>query len=234
MRNTNWLDKLKNYWVQDVSFVTLLLMLVFTLFIMPVLFESDLSLLPLLNIMMLSIFLVGILSAYNYLLLVIATTFFLVSFILRMSHFFEVYHGFPVLESVFSCLNLLVFIITNFMLLFRDRKFNFYRIIGAINVYFLIALLGAFSFYIIEMTFGDSLSGNIELKGDESDFSQYIYFSLTSLTTVGFGDIYPVNQAAKMLSTFLAALGILYPAAVVAGLFSLISLKPEEGDLKTD
>lgn len=228
MKYTNWLDGLKNYWVQDVSFVTLLLMLVFTLFVLPVLIDFDPSLLPLLNILMLSIFLVGILSAYNLLLLVIASVFFMVSLLLRMYHFYEDYQGFPILESIFSCLNLLVFIITNFMLLFRDRKFNFYRIIGAINVYFLIALLGAFSFYIIEMTFGNTLSGNIELKGDESDFTQYIYFSLTSLTTVGFGDIYPVNQASKMLATFLAALGILYPAAVVAGLFSLISLRPEE------
>lgn len=228
MKYTKWLDSLKNYWIQDVSFVTLLLMLVFTLFVLPVLIELDPALLPLLNILMLSIFLVGILSAYNLLLLVIASVLFMVSLLLRMYHFYEGYDGFPLLESIFSCLNLLVFIITNFMLLFRDRKFNFYRIIGAINVYFLIALLGAFSFYIIEMTFGNTLSGNIELKGDESDFTQYIYFSLTSLTTVGFGDIYPVNQASKMLATFLAALGILYPAAVVAGLFSLISLRPEE------
>nr|MBS0038476.1 hypothetical protein [Saprospiraceae bacterium] len=228
MRNTNWFKNLKIYWVQDVSFVTLLLMLVFTLFILPVLIEEDLSFIPLLNIMMLAIFLVGILSAYNYLLLIVAIVFFTISFFLRMYHFYEGYDGFPLLESIFTCLNLLVFIITNFMLLFRDRKFNFYRIIGAVNVYFIIALLGAFSFYIIELTLGNSLSGNIELKGDEKDFTQYIYFSLTSLTTVGFGDIYPVNQAAKMLSTFLAALGILYPAAVVAGLFSLISMRPEE------
>ncbi len=228
MRNTNWFESLKNYWVQDVSFVTLLLMLVFTLFILPVMIEEDLSFLPLLNIMMLAIFLVGILSASNYLLLILASVLFMVSLLLRLYHFYEDYQGFPLLESIFSCLNLVVFIITNFMLLFRDRKFNFYRIIGAVNVYFIIALLGAFSFYIIDMTTGESLSGNIKLKGDESDFTQYIYFSLTSLTTVGFGDIYPVNQAAKMLSTFLAALGILYPAAVVAGLFSLTSLKPEE------
>jgi hypothetical protein len=39
-----------------------------------------------------------------------------------------------------------------------------------------------------------------------------------SLTTVGFGDLYPVQIMAKMLSVFLSTIGILYPAVVIAKL----------------
>lgn len=38
---------------------------------------------------------------------------------------------------------------------------------------------------------------------------------------MGFGDIFPANHAARMLSVGLAAVGILYPAVVIAKLVSL-------------
>lgn len=41
-----------------------------------------------------------------------------------------------------------------------------------------------------------------------------------SLTTVGYGDIYPDGMAARMLSVMLSAVGILYPAVVIARLVS--------------
>ena len=54
-----------------------------------------------------------------------------------------------------------------------------------------------------------------------SDYIHFIYFSLASLTTVGFGDIYAVSTPAKMLATFLSTLGILFPAIVIARLVGL-------------
>jgi len=52
----------------------------------------------------------------------------------------------------------------------------------------------------------------------DDDFAEYIYFSMVSLTTVGFGDLYPINIMSKMLSVFLSTVGILYPAVVIAKL----------------
>jgi hypothetical protein len=107
--------------------------------------------------------------------------------------------------------------------LFRDEVVNAYRIIGAINIYLLLALMGALTFEIIHATTGTSLGGNVSLSGSDSDYVHFIYFSLTSLTTVGFGDIYAVNTSARMLSTFLSTLGILFPAVVIARLVGLAS-----------
>lgn len=91
---------------------------------------------------------------------------------------------------------------------------------GAINVYLLVALYGAFGFEVIQLMMGDSISDTVDLSGIDSDFSTYIYFSMVSLTTVGFGDFVPVNIVSKMLSVFLSAIGILYPAIVIARLVS--------------
>ncbi len=61
------------------------------------------------------------------------------------------------------------------------------------------------------------------LIGQDDDYIYFIYFSLASLTTVGFGDIYAVSTPAKMLATFLATLGVLFPAIVIARLVGLAS-----------
>lgn len=57
-----------------------------------------------------------------------------------------------------------------------------------------------------------------KLTGSDKDFSIYVYFSLVSLTTVGFGDYTPVNISAKMVSVLMSTVGILDPAVVIAKL----------------
>lgn len=57
-----------------------------------------------------------------------------------------------------------------------------------------------------------------KLTGSDKDFSIYVYFSLVSLTTGGFGDYTPVNISAKMVSVLMSTVGILYPAVVIAKL----------------
>jgi len=49
------------------------------------------------------------------------------------------------------------------------------------------------------------------------------------MTTVGFGDVYAVNTAARMLAVFLSAVGMLYPAIIIARLVSIASMEKKEG-----
>jgi len=98
-----------------------------------------------------------------------------------------------------------------------------YRTVGAVNVYLLLALMGALTLEVIHAVTGVSIGGNVVLKGTDDDYVHFIYFSLAALTTVGFGDIYAMNTPAKMLATFLSTLGILFPAIVIARLVGLAS-----------
>jgi voltage-gated potassium channel Kch len=117
--------------------------------------------------------------------------------------------------------NIISFLIINIRLLFRNDSYNLFRVIGAINVYLLIALAGAFSFEIIHIIKGNSIQSSMHPLDKALDYSDYIYYSLVSLTTVGYGDLIPMNTATKMLSVFISAIGMLFPAIVIALLISL-------------
>jgi hypothetical protein len=50
-----------------------------------------------------------------------------------------------------------------------------------------------------------------------------LYFSYTTLTTLGYGDILPVNTWARTLANLEAITGLMYPAIFIARLVSLYS-----------
>jgi len=88
---------------------------------------------------------------------------------------------------------------------------------GAIVVYLLTALLFALLYHIIFLLQGQSAFSGLS----NYERSEFMYFSLTTLTTVGYGDITPVNQFARSLANLEALNGQLYPAILIARLVSL-------------
>jgi len=222
LKASNAVKAFRSYWLRDVSFVSLLIILIFVVFILPVLMDKDVESMVLFNIVLISIFFVGIWSAQNSFELILSAALFMIHLILKIIRFSDNEWEFKVFENVVASLNTMVFIFINFRLLFRNQQFNFQRVLGAVNVYLLIAMLGAFGYELVNLLEGSSIEGNIELYENERDFSNYIYFSLVSLTTVGYGDIFPANQISRMISVFLSAIGILFPAIVIARLVSSV------------
>jgi hypothetical protein len=220
------INKLQSYWLADASFVTLLVMLVTAVFILPIIMELSGRGVLLFNILLLSVFFSGIFSTRSVGMIAISAILFGLHMALRLIRFGENPYAFFVLENVIAIANALVFIFINLQLLFRDQSVNTYRIIGAINVYLLFALVGALALEVIHAVTGSSIGGNVMLTGTDGDYPHFIYFSLASLTTVGFGDIYAVNVTARMLATFLSTLGMLFPAIIIARLVGL-SFKPD-------
>ncbi|WP_082632294.1 potassium channel family protein [Algoriphagus resistens] len=208
------------YWLTDASFGVLLLILLFTVFVLPILIEYGHVHAVFVNTVFLFLFFTGIWSSRFKVLVVLTTVLFMTQLGLRFLRFSSYDFEFYLAERIVGVFNMLVFIFLNIRLLFRDHEVNIYRVIGAINVYLLVAILGAFLFEIIYLTTGSGIGGEVVLEGIDKDFALYIYFSLVSLTTVGFGDLYPIQVMAKMLSVFLSTIGILYPAVVIARLVS--------------
>lgn len=215
------LKKFRSYWLRDISFIMLLVMLVFSIFILPSLLESSGDVYKHQNTMFMIIFFTGIWSASNLRLIILSSILFSAGLLVNALAISGLENDFMFEEKVVYSLNTIVFIIINLKLLFRDKEFNLERVLGAVNVYFLLALLGAFLFEIIHIIFGTSIQGDFQFTGTNKDFAHYIYFSFVSITTLGFGDIVPINQAAKMLSVFLSTIGVLFPAVVIARLVSL-------------
>lgn len=218
------LKRITDFWLNDISLVLLLIALVFTVFVLPILIDYGHVNIIFVNIVFIFLFFTGIWASDNKFLITLTSLLFLTQLVLRILRFSELPVEFYFLERLFGLLNMLVFIFLNIRLLFRNYEINLYRIIGAINVYLLVAILGAFALEVIQISVGSSISGISkdvpvkELTGVDQDFSTYIYFSLVSLTTVGFGDYTPVNIMSKMLAVMLSTTGVLYPAVVIAKL----------------
>jgi len=207
-----------DYWLNDASFSLLLVILIFTVFILPVLIDYGRVQAIFVNTVFLFLFFTGIWSSKDRRLIILTSSLFVAQLGLRILRFSDLPVEFYLEERFVGIANMIVFILLNIKLLFRDEEVNVYRIIGAINVYLLVAILGAFLLEIIQITAGHSISGDEVLTGQDKDFVYYIYFSLVSLTTVGFGDFVPTHVMAKMLSVFLSTIGILYPAIVISKL----------------
>ncbi|MCK6370665.1 MAG: potassium channel family protein [Gammaproteobacteria bacterium] len=215
--------KFQSYWLADASFVTLLIMLITAVFVLPVIMEVTGRGVLLFNMLLLSVFFSGIFSTRSVRLISVSAILFGIHLALRLIRFGENPYSFFVLENVIGIANTLVFLFINLRLLFRDQIVSAYRIVGAVNVYLLLALMGALTLEVIHAATGASIGGNVVLNGTDDDYGHFIYFSLASLTTVGFGDIYAVNTPARMLATALSTLGVLFPAIVIARLVGLAS-----------
>ena len=91
------------------------------------------------------------------------------------------------------------------------------RVLGAIIVYLLSGFIFALIYHIIYLLRGHgAFNGLITCQRTE-----FMYFSITTLTTLGYGDITPVNVFARSLSNLEALDGQLYPAILIARLVSM-------------
>lgn len=196
-------------------------------FIMPILLEGAVVNILLLNVLFLTLYFIGIFSSEDNWNIYLSSFLFLVHLILLMIRFNDTPKEYYLIERLVGLVNMGLFVFINVRLLFRNAERNIYRVIGAVNVYLLFALMGAFAFEILKIQTGKSIAGNISLQNNDTDYAVYVYYSLVSLTTVGYGDIYPDGMASRMLSVLLSAVGILYPAVVIARLVtnSIVSNK---------
>jgi hypothetical protein len=110
----------------------------------------------------------------------------------------------------------------------NQGKVTVHRIQGAIIVYLLISLVLALIFHSIRLIQGDTSFSGLTT----SSRTEFMYFSLSTITTVAFGDITPVYSLARSFSNLESLTGQLYPAIIISRLVSM-SFKPSIGENKT-
>ena len=101
---------------------------------------------------------------------------------------------------------------------FRERRLNVDGIFATVAAYLLIALLFA-QVYVLLLTWNpDSFALPVPAGERPHHLLQHdmTYFSLVTLATVGYGDILPVSETARMMAMFEAVVGQFYVAVVVA------------------
>jgi hypothetical protein len=107
--------------------------------------------------------------------------------------------------------------------LFRRRDVTVDTILGAIVAYLMAAVAFAFVFEVIELANPGSFSGLPEHAAEEykSLRGPFLYFSLTCLTTIGYGDIVAVSSLARPLSVLEGVFGQIYLAVMIARLVGM-------------
>jgi Ion channel len=100
---------------------------------------------------------------------------------------------------------------------FRPGDITFHRIQGSIVAYLLVGLIFTYAFHAVYLFAGTSAFNNIK----EADLKEFLYYSFTTLTTMGYGDITPVHPLARSLCNLEALIGQLYPAILIARLVSM-------------
>jgi Ion channel len=97
------------------------------------------------------------------------------------------------------------------------REVSSRTILGAISVYAALGLLFTWAYGLIDRIEGGEFFGaEASVRG-----SDFLFFSYTTLTTTGYGDLIPSGQFGRMVSGLEMMLGQVFLVTLVAGLVSL-------------
>ena len=105
--------------------------------------------------------------------------------------------------------------------LFRRQAVTTNTILSAIVAYLLIAVAFAALYQILELSESGSFLGIPEAATAHQLSNEMIYFSLVSLTTMGYGDIVPASSLARPLAALEGVFGALYLAVMIARLVGM-------------
>jgi hypothetical protein len=135
--------------------------------------------------------------------------------------------GHPVLESVLLLSCLLAFALITLVQVFSPGVINLHRVLGAIAAYLLIGLLWSYAYALADMLVPGSIRPIVNVQEEVAPMARYVYFSFSTLTTLGYGDIVPVHPIARTLAICEGLIGQLYPAVLIAGLLGM-ALQPQK------
>ena len=98
-----------------------------------------------------------------------------------------------------------------------------HRVMGGVAAYLLIGVTWAFGYRLLLEMIPGAIHFQTPLAAGVAtgEPSRLIYFSFETLTTVSYGDAYPVHRIARSLTTAEALIGQLYPAILIATLVGM-------------
>ena len=118
------------------------------------------------------------------------------------------------------------------------------RILGMVTrLLFMVHLLGCFWFYVAEtsaaageeVTWVTTYNGGSAVDGPtEEQYLFSVYWALTTLTTVGYGDITPQNNAERYYALFAMLVGAMMFGYMMSTIGSMVTQMDREAQLKED
>jgi len=106
---------------------------------------------------------------------------------------------------------------------------------GVVCAYFLVAILFAYIFTVVEFFMPGTIAINNQPVITISEvhfFSQMLYFSFTTLLTIGFGDVVAMRDLGQTITVIEGIIGQFYIAILVARIVSVYSLHVDQEMIK--
>ena len=124
-------------------------------------------------------------------------------------------------------LHALVYVSVLFLLLryvFGPEVMDGDRLWGAASAYLMIGILWCFVYAVVELEHTQTFL----VRGEPSNLQliELLYFSFSTLTTAGFGDIVPLSRGAQMAAIFEGIVGTLFLAILIAKLVGVYPPHP--------
>ncbi len=120
-----------------------------------------------------------------------------------------------------------------FTYLIKSKQVTANTLYASLSGYLLISVLWATVYTMIEIIEPGSFSLSLmEESGGDSiqfEFVYSIYYSLVTITTLGYGDIIPATAPARMFAAIEAVIGQIYIAVIVARLVGIQVAQSFEG-----
>jgi hypothetical protein len=114
------------------------------------------------------------------------------------------------------------------LFIFTRHRVTFNALCASMCIYLLLGVTWALAYAVVDALVPCAFSSNSQLRPEppvmaigKGTSTAVLYFSFTTLTTLGYGDIVPTAPVSRMLSVLEALLGQLYLAVMVARLVGL-------------
>ncbi len=217
---------ISGFWSEERNLSVLLGIVIFTFFVLPTvtsLFGERPGINLLNNLTLSLLLLTGVLALTRHrgLQIVFAAVVALIILVRWVRVLFGVtwLAGWDIFFSMVSAITFMVVVLGH---VYKEGPITSHRIQGAVAAYLLIAMSFAMAYFLLEFL----IPGSFQFPGgrlilDEQSWKTFHYFSIVTLTTLGYGDILPAHPAARSLAMAEALIGQLYPAILLARMVSL-------------
>jgi hypothetical protein len=138
----------------------------------------------------------------------------------------------PLLAHITGYIATIFFFVVIVLLIIRISKsktVGALEFLESINVYLLLGIAASLLFTVVYTFNHEAYNPPGQLLTDQSDF---IYYAFVTMTTLGYGDITPIDSMARSLSIFFSVMGQLYLALIVAMLVGKYLGQKQEESIK--
>jgi ion channel len=124
-------------------------------------------------------------------------------------------------DTIASLLFCVVLVVVVLAQAYAPGPIDLHRIQGAVAAYLLLSFVWALAYKLVAL--GDPVAFSFAATDFRSPnlMARLLYFSMTTMTTVGYGDITPINPVARSLANLEGMIGQLFPALTLARLVAM-------------